>query len=136
LTIEWSAVCAALPALSVTQLNTGTTAGAPAYFDVAGQCSFANGGGAERAYAFTAPSDGTLHLELTQPSDNFSLYVQNGYGPIDPGTYVACSNFAQVGEVESPSPSLAAGQTVTVIVDGFTTADEGPYVLTATFEPG
>jgi cysteine-rich repeat protein len=136
MTIEWAAVCAALPALSVTQPNAGTTDGAPGYFDAAGQCSFVNGGGAERAYAFTAPSNGTLHLELTQPSDNFSLYVQDGCGPIDPGTYVACSNFAQVGEVESTSPSLAAGQTVTVIVDGFTTADEGPYVLTATFEPG
>jgi cysteine-rich repeat protein len=135
LTIEWAEVCAALPALSTTQTNTGTTAGAPAYFDSAGQCSFANGGGPERAYTFVAPSDGTLYLTLTQPSDDLVIYVQDGCGPVAPETYVACSNFAPQGQEESTTALLSNGQVVTVLVEGFTSIDEGPYALTATFEP-
>lgn len=133
-TIEWPVVCASLQALSTSAPTQGTTAGAPDYFDLSGECSYVNGGGPERAYSFVAPADGTLHLTLTQPSDNFSLYVQDGCGLAAPETYVACSNFASPGEEEMTSPLLTQGQVVTVIVDGFTASDEGPFSLTATFE--
>ncbi|NUP04467.1 MAG: hypothetical protein HOW73_00210 [Polyangiaceae bacterium] len=132
--IEWPQFCAALPVLSTDAPIQGTTDGAPDYFDLSGQCSYVNGGGAERAYSFVAPSDGTLHLSLTQPSDNFSLYVQDGCGPASRDTYVACSNFAFPGTSEMTSPPLTGGQAVTVIVDGFTAGDAGPFELSATFE--
>ncbi|MFT3769246.1 MAG: DUF4215 domain-containing protein [Minicystis sp.] len=133
-TIEWPAVCASLPKLSTAATNDGTTVGAPDLWDLSSQCSYVKGGGAERAYSFTAPSKGILHLTLTQPSADFSLYVQKGCGPVSPDTYVACSNSASVGMTESTSPMLSAGQTVTVIVDGFRSSDAGPYGLEAEFE--
>ena len=134
--IEWAEVCASLPELSVGSTNTGTTIGAQDLWDLTGQCSFVNGGGAERAYSFTAPADGTLKLTLSQPGSNFSLYVQDGCGPASFDTYLACSNFAPVGQSESTSATLSAGQTITVVVDGFTVIDAGPFALEAAFEPG
>ncbi|MBI4956689.1 MAG: DUF4215 domain-containing protein [Myxococcales bacterium] len=136
LTIEWASVCASLPALSTSSPNQGTTVGAPDYFDLAGICSFVNGGGTERAYAFVAPSNGVLHLTLAQPADDFSLHVEDGCGPTTVDNYVACSNHAPAGSEESITTPLVVGQAVTVIVDGFTAGDEGLYELTATFEPG
>lgn len=133
-TIEWQAVCDALPTLSTTAANTGTTTGAQDLFDLTGICSFVNGGGPERAFSFVAPSDGVLHLALSQPDANLSLYVQDGCGPASDETYVACSNFAWVGTDEMTSPELTEGQAVTVIVDSFTSSETGEFELTAEFE--
>ncbi|MBK6520510.1 MAG: DUF4215 domain-containing protein [Polyangiaceae bacterium] len=67
LTVEWANVCAALPALSTSAVNTGTTAGAASLFETGSLCAVGPGG-RERAYSFVAPSDGTL--DLTPPSPN------------------------------------------------------------------
>lgn len=55
--------------------------------------------------------------------------------PVDESTYLSCSNFAFSGETESTSVTLTAGQRVTVVVDGFTREDAGPYTLTVSFSP-
>jgi hypothetical protein len=113
----------------------GTTEGGSLVFDLAGLCASFQGSGRERAFAFTAPSDGLLELKLTQPENNFALYVQEGCGDPDQQPFVACSNFAPPGEQESTVAQLTGGQSVTVIVDGFRPIDAGDFELTATFTP-
>ncbi len=135
LAIEWANLCAALPALSTSSTNAGTTVGGPSYFELGGVCSV-DPDGAERAYAFTAPSDGTLDLSLTQPQADFSLFIQDGCGPVSFDTWLACgSNFLGGAGNETASAQLTAGQVVTVIVDGSRTGEAGAYALTATFTP-
>lgn len=131
--VDWDFVCAALPELVLGAQSGDTSANGTSYFELAGFCSFVGGGGRERAYRFQAPSTGTLTLTLTQPEDNFSLYIGDGCGPASEEDFVGCSNFAFVGREESSQVVLEAGQVVTVIVDGFMANDEGPYTLTASF---
>lgn len=129
--IEWAAVCAALPALPLGPSSPGTTS--EERFELSGVCSSFYGGGPEQAYAFTAPQAGTLALELTQPSDDFTIYVEDGCGPPDVQAYVGCSNFAPIGAKEQLEVTLSAGQLVTIVVDGFSAGDVGPFSLTSTF---
>lgn len=131
--IEWAAVCAALPTLPLGASTPGMTG--DDVFDLSGVCSSFYGGGGEKAYAFTAPQAGKLALTLTQPADDFTIYVEDGCGPADTQPFVACSNFAQIGSNEHVEVELASGQTVTVIVDGFGVDDAGAFSLTASFGP-
>ncbi len=131
-TLDWSAVCSALPALSLDQaldldLDVGST-----FFDLTAICSFESG--RERAFSFVAPADGTLTVTASS-DDDVSVYVRDGCGPIDESTFVACGNFAPAGDDDTAVASLTAGQAVTVIVDGFTREDAGPVTLLASFEP-
>jgi cysteine-rich repeat protein len=134
LTVEWANVCAALPALSTSAVNTGTTAGAASLFETGSLCAVGPGG-RERAYSFVAPSDGTLELTLTQPQSDFALFIQDGCGPSGFDVWLGCGSSTLTGGEETASTILSAGQDVTVIVDGSTDAEVGPYELTATFTP-
>lgn len=133
--VEWTLVCQTLPPLQLGTPNVGDTSNGTAFFDLSGICSSVAGGGPERAYGFTAPSDGTLTLTLTQPSDDFALFIEDGCGPADQQAFVGCSNFAPIGDDEHTDVFLGGGQSVTVIVDGFTSASAGAYELSATFAP-
>jgi cysteine-rich repeat protein len=134
--IGWAAVCAGLPELTLDAPIEGDTTDGTAYFDLAGHCSWAGGGGRERAYRFVAPSSGTLSLALQQPDDaDLTLYVRDGCGPIDDETYLACSNSGFPGEIESDVVEVTEGQLVTVIVDGFRPHEAGAFTLTAQLTP-
>lgn len=133
-TIEWPQVCAALPALDTTTANSGDTTNGSTYFDTSGTCGFALGAGLSRAYAFTAPSAGTLSLSLASAAD-LVLYVEKDCGPVDTSEYVSCSNSGQAGEIESTSVPLTAGEHITVIVAGFSDTDAGAFTLSASFAP-
>lgn len=130
--IEWPELCAGLPPIEHGDLVDGTLDGAFRFFDLTQMCSYESGN--DRAFTFVAPSAGELTVDLTS-EDDLVLFVRDGCGPIDQETYLACGNWAQAGETESSTVSLTAGQVVTVVVDGFTREDAGPFTLTATFSP-
>lgn len=132
-TIDWDALCEDVPALVLGETE-GTTADGSTVFDLAGICSFVGGGGRERAFAFEAPDDGVLSLELAQPDADLSLYVQDGCGPSSFETYLSCSNGAFPGSPERLTVDLTEGQLVTVVIDGFTRSEEGSFTLTASFD--
>ena len=127
-TIEYSTVCANAMPLSVTTPNTGDTTGAPPLYT--NSCSSTLTGG-DRVYTFTAPSAGKLSLALDQGNTDLALTVFDGCGAPAAITELACSS---VYGTEMAEVTLAAGQRVTVVVDGFNTDDAGPYTLTATFQ--
>jgi len=133
-TIEWPELCASLPALDTTAPMMGDTTNGFAAFDTTGVCGVFSGAGLSRAYAFTAPSAGTLSLSLSSAAD-LILFVENDCGPVDPANFLACSNWALPGDLESSDVMLTAGQSVTVIVAGFTDADGGAFTLNASFTP-
>jgi hypothetical protein len=82
-------------------------------------------------YTFTAPTAGTLSLALDQGNADLALVVFDGCGAPAEITELDCSS---VYGVEEAQVTLAAGQQVTVVVDGFNTDDAGPYTLTASFQ--
>jgi cysteine-rich repeat protein len=127
-TIEYSAVCASAIPLSTSAPNTGDTTGAPPLYT--NTCSTTPTGG-DRVYTFTAPAAGTLSLALDQGSADLALTVFDGCGAPAAITELACSSVYGIEMAEVP---LAAGQHVTVVVDGFNTDDAGPYTLTASFQ--
>lgn len=133
-TVDYAVVCAALPTLTL-GTNAGSTAAGAKYFDTTGSCGYVNGAGRERSYRFVAPTAGTLSLTLTQPGTDFVLAAYDGCSKPSETTYLACSNFAFPGTNEETTVPLAAGQLVTVIVQGFTDADAGAYQLSASFAP-
>lgn len=130
--IEWPELCASLPDLPIGTSLSSTLDDAPSFFDTTGACS--NESGRDRAYRFVAPSAGTLTVSVSS-NDNISVYLEDGCGAVDQTPYLACSNFAWAGETEKTTVSLIQGQVVTVVVDGFTKADAGPFTLTASFAP-
>lgn len=134
LAIEWEEVCASLPVLSTSSANTGTTTGEQNLFETGSLCAVESGQ-PERAYTFTAPSDGTLTLTLTQPQADFALYVQDGCAASTFDTWLACGSSFLAGTPEEASVELEAGQEITVIVDGSRDGQAGAYELTATFTP-
>jgi cysteine-rich repeat protein len=127
-TIEYAAVCANAMPLSVSAPNTGDTTGAPPLYT--NSCSGTATGG-DRVYTFTAPTAGTLSLALDQGNADLALVVFDGCGAPAEITELDCSS---VYGVEEAQVTLAAGQQVTVVVDGFNTDDAGPYTLTASFQ--
>lgn len=128
--VEWNALCASLPILESGDEVTGDLDAGSQVFDLSLSCSYESG--RERAYAFTAPADGTLAVSVSAAAD-LVLFVRDACGPIDDASYLTCANSAWPGETESANVTLAAGQTVTVIVDGFTREDAGPFELSADF---
>jgi cysteine-rich repeat protein len=132
-TIEWPTFCANLPPLNTNATINGTTVGGTENFNTSQVCTYKSG--LERAYAYTAPSNGDLELTLTQPSADFSLFIQDDCGPVDGMDGLACANSAFQGMNEMITVALTAGQRITVVVDGFTQAEEGPFALTASFTP-
>ena len=132
--VDYAVVCAALPPLALGVTN-GTTDGGNEYFDTTGACGAVNGAGRGRSYQFTAPSAGTLSLALTQPDADLIVAAYTGCAKPSEDHYVLCSNFAFPGTSEEARATLAAGQRITVTVQGFTTSDVGGYTLTTTFSP-
>lgn len=133
-TIEWAEVCADLPLLPLDEPVVGDTTDGSSFYDLAGFCSWAGGSGPERAFRFVAPSTGTLSLELQEPEANFSLFVMQGCGPVTDESYLACSNFSQPGFAESTMVEVTEGDELTIVVDGFTPTQAGPFTLTATLD--
>jgi cysteine-rich repeat protein len=131
LTVEWAEVCAALPVLPTSE-TVGTTVGGPDIYALDFVCAFDPQ--AARAYSFTAPSDGTLHIALEQPDERLSVYVQDGCGPVTGDDFVACGNSAFAGRTNQVDATLSNGQLVTVIVAGFA-SEGGAYTLSSSFEP-
>ena len=131
LTVEWPEVCAALPALP-TSATSGTTIGGPDIYALDFLCAFDPQ--AARAYSFTAPSDGTLHITLEQPDERLAVYVQDGCGPVTGDDFVACGNSSFAGRTHEVDAPLVAGQLVTVIVAGFD-SEGGAFTLSSSFLP-
>ena len=127
--IEYDVVCAMAAPLSLVMPNTGTTVSAPYLFE--NNCS-APVTGRDRVYTFTAPAAGTLTLSLDQGAADLGLAVFRGCGAPATLTELACSSV--LGPNEEATVPLAAGERVTVVVDGFGAADAGPYSLAATFQ--
>lgn len=130
--IEWPELCASLPVLQDGAVIDATLDGAPAFFDTTAICSYQSG--RDVAYAFVAPSDGTLTVTVSS-TDDLTVLIRDQCGAPDESTFLGCGNFAQAGETESASAFLQAGQVVTVIVDGYTKDDAGAFTLTADFAP-
>jgi cysteine-rich repeat protein len=129
-TIEYDAVCAnAMPLVLGGAGNTGTTADGQYFFE--NSCSGGGITGRDRVYKYTAPAAGTLHLSLDQGINDLTLVVFKGCGEPSALEELACSS---VYGPEEANVQLAAGDTVTIVVDGFGHDDAGPYTLTASFQ--
>jgi hypothetical protein len=103
---------------AVPQTLTGSTAGAPAYFNP----SCAPPGAGERAYSFTAPAAGTYVFDTLASSYDTVLAL------LDAGCDAVACNDDAVGNKSKIEVDLAANETVIVVVDGFS-GDEGDFVL-------
>ncbi len=136
-TVEWEQLCAALDPLLLDTPIVGNTENGADNLEGAGICAAWAGDGWDEMFAFTAPSDGTLSLHLTEETVDHVVYVVDGCGPVaEWEDIVSCSNFGRPGTsgYEELQVMLTAGQEVTVVVEGFLPRERGPYVLTATFE--
>jgi cysteine-rich repeat protein len=132
-TIEYGALCTLAPALSTTATNTGTLAGAPTLYEAT--CAADDGAAIHesRMFTFTAPSAGTLALELTDGTSFAILTIRDGCGSPAAAPELACRPAFLDGELQRP---LAAGETVTVVVSSFFLGqDLGEFTLDATFTP-
>ena len=88
--------------------------------------------GRESLYAFAAPSDGILVLDLTSTA-YLGLYV---LASCPAGPMLGCADNAPGGENELLSVHVSAGETYTVVVDGTSaTESTGPFTLKAHFIP-
>jgi cysteine-rich repeat protein len=129
--IEYGVYCNAAPDLVTTA--DGDNTGAPNVY--AASCSnFIFGSGPERLYAFTAPSAGTARFRL-QPADiddDLALAVFDDCGQPATMTELGCSS---VTDVEQVDVEVTAGQTLTVLVEGFDADDLGAYTVTAQMLP-
>ncbi len=105
-------------------VQSGTTVGAGA--DLGGSCSSGSSGvGAEdRAFAWTAPWDGTFVFDTDGSAFDTVLYLLDGTCS---GSEIACDDDSGAGTQSLLSLALTAGQTVVVVVDGYSGA--GAYVL-------
>ena len=95
-------------------------------------CSNPSGTGPDRLHRFTAPSAGRLRLRLQQGPNDLALAVYDACGVPADMAELGCSSVVDVEEVEV---DLAAGQTITAVVDGFSADNQGPYQLEAAFTP-
>lgn len=124
--VEVAVFCAELPPLPL-----GMTSGAMAGANSAFGASCIAPSGPERAYSFTAASEGTLQLQLISEAD-LALYVKLGCGL--QAIELKCRNAAAPGGDEELSVWVPAGNTVTVFVDAVAADEERPYVLNATWQ--
>ena len=136
LAIEWETLCAALPALSTETPNAGDTSQGSDAQDGTGICGAFAGAGLDELWRFTAPHDGTLTVRLDEPAVDHVLYARDGCGPVASwDDLLSCSNSGRpdTGFEELRLP-LVEGQSITVVVEGFTAGEQGPYTLEATFQ--
>ena len=86
-------------------------------------------GAGDLLYSFAAPVDGTYRFLLNASFDAI-LWAADTCAE-GPAECVAGVNTGAAGEDESLVVALAQGQTITLVVDGVTQADEGGFTLTA-----
>lgn len=123
LTLCDEVVAGALP-LSIDGDNTGTGN------DVTGSCSVNDSDtGSEVVFEFTAPTDGVFAFDtIDSVVGDTVLYV---YDACEGGTEVACNDDVDALERRSRTTyAMTQGQTVAVVVDGWTDADVGALTLT------
>jgi hypothetical protein len=82
-------------------------------------------GGPEMTYSFTAPASGTYIFDTIGTSWDTILHVRNGSCG---GAEIACNDDSS-GVQSEVTLSLTAGQTVVIMVDGFSNSAEGPFTL-------
>lgn len=129
--IEYDVYCGQAPALTAGTPIPGDTTGAPNLY----QATCSNeifGSGAERLYTYTAPAAGRLRLTLEQGDQDLTLAVFDACGAPSEMTELACSSVQVEETVEVP---VTAGQTVTILVEGFSEDNAGPFTLSAELLP-
>jgi hypothetical protein len=105
------------------QTSGGTTTGLPNVYD--GSCG--GGSGPEIGLLFTAPVDGTYVIDTNGSSYDTTLSVLDGSACA--GTELACDDDGGDGTQSLVVVDLAAGQEVSIMVDGFGAGSSGNYVL-------
>ncbi len=128
--LEYDVYCAAASTLTMGTVE-GDTTGRPHLFTTSCASDFGTGSGVDDLYRFVAPSDGTLHLFL-ESSELLIVGVLDGCGEPTEVTELACNASFTLGDVDVP---MIAGQSVTVIVEGFLADSRGPYRLETSFTP-
>ena len=113
--------CSGVPVLADPGTVAGTTNGSVDETDA----SCGGGGGPELIYELTATTTGQLDVELTT-SQNLSLSVRTTCD--DAGTEVSCS----LGRLSLP---VSQGDTVYLVVEGFSADDSGAFALQAASRP-
>jgi hypothetical protein len=101
----------------------GTTTGGLALL-TSGTCG---GSGPERTFEWTPAVSGTATIDLCGSSYDTVLYIRQGGCN---GTQLACNNDS-CGSQSRITPSVTAGQTYSIVVDGWSGAN-GSFVLTVT----
>lgn len=127
--VEYGFYCGQAATLS--SLATGNNTNAPMVYTA----SCANnvfGSGPDRLFTYTAPSTGTLRLELQQANADLVLAVFDSCGAPSAMTELGCSSVYGVEKVEL---QVTSGQVLTVLVEGFNKTDVGPFSLSATMVP-
>jgi hypothetical protein len=119
---EIDATCGGATAAMATQ-NGDTTGGTDVF---AGSCTGA-AGALEEVYAYSAPGDGLLQIQLTSTTDQ-GVYVRSTCN--DPASEVACTDAVLGGEVENLYLPVDNGDGLSIFVDGYLDPLEaGPYTL-------
>jgi cysteine-rich repeat protein len=122
--IEPAAFCMSVPA-AILGMNMGDTTNGTNGFE--GTCTGANA--RERVFSVTPAIDGMLHIVLSSADDQ-GIYVRTDCA--DAATELGCIDSKGGGQDEMLDVAVTAGVPVTVFVDGFKPAQEGPFTLTLT----
>ncbi len=123
------AAACGMPTAAVIGANAGDTTNGSNL--LTGSCT--GGGATEVVYSFTPASDGALTLTLASATDQ-GVYVQTTCG--DAGTEIGCVDAVLGGTDEVLTLFVTGGVPLTIVVDGFTPAESGPYTLTVAFSMG
>jgi cysteine-rich repeat protein len=129
LAIEYDVYCTA--AETLTSSDTDDNTNGPRIYDASCSNSI-YGSGPDHLYTWTAPSTGTAQFHLEQGDADLTLAVFDGCGDPSTMTEIDCSSVYGVEEVEA---TVTAGQTITVLVEGFGPDAAGPYTVTAAMLP-
>ena len=122
LSLEWVAACADLELSNDSPRVEDSSAGRP---DLTASWYCAEGEGSpEVRHAYTAPVAGEYTFRVSGADFDHALYALEGQC----GEEVDCSS-GNSGATTTLDLSLAAGQSVTLVVDGAGAAAGGPYVL-------
>lgn len=120
--------------VELTTSESGNNDGGPYVFR--GSCANSvRGSGPDRLFHYTAASDGTLRLRLDpEPAGvvDLVLAVFDGCGEPSTMNELACSS---VYDVERAELQVTAGQTLTILVEGFHRESVSPFTLTAELVP-
>jgi hypothetical protein len=117
-------LCAAAVTAAIGANAGDTTTGTNSF---GGSCT--GGGAQEQVYTFVPTADGTLHLDLSSAAD-LGIYVRKTCA--DKTTELGCSDLFSGGGTETLDVAVKSGVAVTIFVDGYTSAELGPFSLTAT----